>query len=103
MRIGFNRSVGSQAGYAALARKPHQEVAWPGHEATRVRVHAEVEFELELGPPTRVRRGESRLGGIGACALLGESNRLFELCHGEPCLPHALRPKLLPPHGRLVR
>ena len=28
-------------------------------------------FKLELGPLTRVRRGESGLGGIGACALSG--------------------------------
>ena len=42
----------------------------------RARVHVEVRlgaltYKLELGLLTRVRRGESGFGGIGACALLG--------------------------------
>ena len=40
-------------------------------QPTHARVHAEVEFTLKLGLLTRVRRGESGLGGIGACALSG--------------------------------
>ena len=40
-------------------------------QPTHARVHAEVEFTLKLGPLTRVRRGESGLGGIGGCALSG--------------------------------
>ena len=36
-------------------------------------------FELELGPLTRVRRGESKLGGIGACALSGIVSALWNV------------------------
>ena len=35
MRIGFNRSVKSQAGHATRARKHYRKVAWPGNEANR--------------------------------------------------------------------
>ena len=35
------------------------------------RVGCTFTFKLELGPLTRFRRGESGLGGIGACAVSG--------------------------------
>ena len=35
--------------------------------------------ELELGPLTRVRRGESGLGDVGACALSGIVSALWSV------------------------
>ena len=50
-------------------------------------------FKLELGPLTRVRRGESGLGGIGACALSGIGLSTVERSHWHQSHPLSPSPR----------